>query len=330
MYNEDVAVPTLSAVSSSTGHAGGGSLVELTGTNFRLPPEPPPGPTTGGTPETLRVTVGGVLATRVAVLSATRAFAVTAAAVTSAIIATPVDVVVQNIDDDGDPIAGETVTLAGGFTFHRPALDGTKRTVIGRVAAALESSFKLQVLANTTVAPVHPDYDRVSVLNTGDLPALTLLGPRLFSHNALRENAFQEADLGAGTEFRLDKPPDFVDAVFDIEGAAAHTEQLLNLLYAVRQHFIRNPELVVQPDPGDAETLRLPLRWDRDPSVVRVTGSNVVKLFRGTLRVIGLEIGGFWEFSNDLSADAEIATAVDTIEVDAGSLAGLLIESYEA
>ncbi len=88
-----VAAPTVTAISPVVGPAAGGTAVTLTGTGF----------TTGAT-----VTIGGVAATNVVVVSATSITAVTAAHAPGA-----VDVVVTNLD-------GQSGSLANGFTFVAP------------------------------------------------------------------------------------------------------------------------------------------------------------------------------------------------------------------
>ena len=82
--------PTVTAVTPSTGTTAGGTVVMFAGTNF----------TTGAT-----VTLGGVAATTVTVLSAT-----SIRATTGAHAAGPVDLIVRNPD-------GQQATLAGGFTY---------------------------------------------------------------------------------------------------------------------------------------------------------------------------------------------------------------------
>jgi IPT/TIG domain-containing protein len=91
---EDVAVtiaPTVSSISPATGYLSGGTLVIITGLNFR------PNAT---------VTIGGTAATGVSIVNATMITALLPAHAAGA-----ADVVVTNSD-------GSTGTLAGGFTYH--------------------------------------------------------------------------------------------------------------------------------------------------------------------------------------------------------------------
>ena len=83
-------VPTITAVTPSTGTTAGGTVVTIAGTNF----------TTGAT-----VTLGGVAATSVTVVSAT-----SIRATSGAHAAGPVDFIVRNPD-------GQQATLASGFTY---------------------------------------------------------------------------------------------------------------------------------------------------------------------------------------------------------------------
>ncbi len=92
-YNFLGATPSLSSVSPASGPAAGGTAVTLTGTNF-----------TGS----VGVTLGGMAATSVAVVSGTSVTCVTPAGPVG-----PVAVVVTNAD-------GQTATLAAGFTYQGP------------------------------------------------------------------------------------------------------------------------------------------------------------------------------------------------------------------
>jgi hypothetical protein len=109
-----MAVPTITSVTPSTVWTGG-QLVVVTGTNLRLPPDPPVS-ATGPLPDplpTVGVLVGSVEAKAVDVLSATMLSCNVPAADPSP---APVAMVVRNLDDAGVPIPGESATLAAAVT----------------------------------------------------------------------------------------------------------------------------------------------------------------------------------------------------------------------
>jgi len=121
-----MAVPTITSISPATGPATGHNLVTITGTNFKVPTVVYSIPVTEDIP-TVGVTVNGVDALAVRVLSATQLevlvprYRGSAHAVATGYIVTfpAVNVIVTNLDDDGDPIAGETVASTGGYTYAR-------------------------------------------------------------------------------------------------------------------------------------------------------------------------------------------------------------------
>lgn len=72
-----MAVPTIASVTPNEGHTGGQTLVEVTGTNFQLPPSPAPTGPVPTPPPTVRVKFGGRVASRVEVWSATQLYCLT-------------------------------------------------------------------------------------------------------------------------------------------------------------------------------------------------------------------------------------------------------------
>ena len=145
-------VPTISSVTPNVGHTGGRNVIVLAGTNFRLPPAPPAtGPTNGIVPKTVKVTLGGVDATDVRVFSATELDCRPGIHDPGA-----VSVVVQNLDDNGAPIAGESATLASGYTYQRPDL--TAESDLIRILRVLRRELARQVTPEVAIT-THADFD---------------------------------------------------------------------------------------------------------------------------------------------------------------------------
>lgn len=121
-----MAVPTITNVSPATGPAGGHNIVTLTGTNFKTPTVSYSIPITEDIP-TVSVTVNGVSALAVSVLSSTEIDIIVpryrGSVHTSSqgfLTAYPaVDIVVSNLDSDGDVISGEVATASSAYTYAR-------------------------------------------------------------------------------------------------------------------------------------------------------------------------------------------------------------------
>ena len=155
-----MATPTISNVNPATGLSAGKHLVTITGTNFRVPTASYTNPTTPVTP-TVRVVIGGRTAPQVDVLSSTelrvlmpRLWHISPA--TDAF--SPRDVVVSNLDDDGDVIVGETVTASSAYTYERWTLGAPRRDpALYKIGRELIWSLKLEVERNTHRA-THVEY----------------------------------------------------------------------------------------------------------------------------------------------------------------------------
>jgi hypothetical protein len=277
----------LTTVSPAAGHSGGQTLVELTGTDFRLPPDPPAtGPTQAPTP-TLRVTIGGREATRVAVVSPTLAYCLTPKGDPGAAR----DIVVENLDDDGAVIAA--ATLESAFTFERPDL--TQESELTRVVRALIQELRRQLLDNVHFSS-HTDYDDATgdVLNVAfvsKLPALVLSNVEVPENRTQTDQAIQEYAAGTG-RFIGRRPPVAVDVVATLVGVHDNPIALLNLLHATRMFFKKNPWLELDRDASDPSqgAVRYEMDWSfaGPVSVQRANDSSDVESFGGQIVVRGV------------------------------------------
>lgn len=325
-----MAVPTISAVTPNEGHTGGKTLVEVTGTNFRLPtPAPATGPTTP-LPASVRVKFGGNIATNVEVWSATRlycltpehderfreivwtsvdvstnTFTLTAHGLTNGTVvrlvetsgALPVplktetayfvigatantfqlsatsggpaiditvtgngkalaigayDVVVENIDDLGVLIPGETVTAANAYTFRRPDLG--QESELARVFRTFIRMLKRQVLENVSFT-THTDFDPTTAdtLNLAyvqRLPAVVLANIETPDDPEYRIEYDQDIQVGAD-RFVDRRAPAVVMLKLDLIGVSDNPVEILNLLNVLRVFFRKNPYLLHDRDPAD-------------------------------------------------------------------------------
>ncbi len=127
-----MAVPQIFGVSPSAGPSMGGNMVIVDGLNFRLPDEPP---ATGVAPkaaQTVEVLFGTIPADpeKIFVVQDSRLyvkappFPMHDANEVPLLVAQTVDVTVTNLDNNGDPIAGETVTEVDGYAFDRVDISG--------------------------------------------------------------------------------------------------------------------------------------------------------------------------------------------------------------
>lgn len=324
-----MATPTIANVTPAEGHTGGRTLVEITGTGFRLPTSPAPTGPTSAPPPSVRVTFGTVAASNVAIFSSTLlscltpendertielAWSVTATtdtfaaalhgladgtpirlvadggplpspldasrayfvrdatagtfklseSVGGAVVDVAIDgagraravgayaITVENLDDAGAPITGESVTRANAFTFRRPDLG--QESELARVVRALLRMLKRQILENVHFA-THTDYDA----ETGDLnaiafvqrlPALVVANLEVPDDRDYFVEGDQDFDAGAG-RFVSRRPPVVSMIRFDLIGVSDDPIENLNLLQAVRIFFRKNPRISLDRDGSD-------------------------------------------------------------------------------
>ncbi len=295
-----MAVPALTGVSPSSGPAGGGDLVRLTGSGFA--------------PQ-VAVLFGGAPAE---VLSVREEAGVSVADVrTPAHADAVVDVTLRNLDAAGEPVPGEEAVLAGAYRFLRPRI--VRESDLTRLVRTLLRELKRQVVENTSIS-VSVDYDDaaaegISVVAISKLPALVLSGPRLaenrfFSTNEPREDVV--AGPG-GPEIVRRRPPLTVDLSFTLTAASDRTVELLNLMAAVATFLNRNRWIEMPRDPDDPS--KGTVRWEMDPEGefrTRLDGPDDVRVFTCGLVVRGFDV--------DEGLPMDLGRAVAETELETGAI----------
>jgi hypothetical protein len=284
-----VAAPTIDSLAPATGPTGGRTLVDVLGSGFRLPPPPPaegPVPPTG---PTVAVRVGGQPALDVDVLASDR---LTFLAPPGE--AGPADVVVQNLDDAGEPIAGEEATAPAAFTYVQPRL--AVESDLTRLVRTLLRELKRQVHPNVSLT-VQTDFDaqtgdELHLTELASLPGLVLVGPELTENRFYSLNRPPELPVGDGTAVRR-RVPYTVDLGFTLLGVADHTTELLNLMAATELFFHRNKYLEMDRDAGSPIAGRVRYEMDFTPDGdLRVTSQpneSNVRSFSGSFVVRGFD-----------------------------------------
>jgi hypothetical protein len=177
-------VPQITTVTPSEGLASGRGRVVIRGSQFRVQES---SAESGALEPTVSVTFNGVDAEYVLPIAHYRLDVVTPRFLDDPEdLPAAVDVVVTNLDDNGDPIGGETVTKVDGFTFRHPDLvqtasDGTPTAF--STLQAINETF-IQVLRRDLLLEVVPSTDpdwsddpASGLTAVASLPAVTLDGP---------------------------------------------------------------------------------------------------------------------------------------------------------
>lgn len=298
-----MAVPTISSINPTSGLTGGRNLVTVVGTNFRIPPDPPAaGPTNGQVPQTVRITIGGKLATQIEVWSATKLTFLSPIHDAGA-----VNVVLQNLDNLAAPISGEVVTATNGFTYVMPNL--STQSDFNRVVGTLLLEMRRQIMSEV-VTTVHTDWsvapNSLGITAIAKLPALVLVGPNMNENRLFSQNHGDEVDAGGGiTLFR--RNPYTVDLLFNFTGISAKESELLNLMALVTQFFHRNKYLVMDRDPSDLSkgTVKYEMDFppDGEPKVIGSANNSNIRSFSGKFVVYGFDLEDVAGIINDEVVD---------------------------
>lgn len=256
-----MAVPTITAVSPNTGHTGGQTLVEITGTNFRVPDYPLADGVTE-TPTTVRVTFGGEEATVLGIVDEETLLVLTpshdesgvpATAQNAAVAAS--DVTVTNLDDDGDPIAGESVTSSAAFSFRKPILN--VQTTLERVLKELQVQFQRALPRGVElVFDPHTDFDdetgdELNTVRFAKLPGVGLTGLRTPKSQVQGDEAelLVEIDDDRSVTRRAHVRH---DAILTVMCASDNRDELGRLALLIEQWFRKYRKVRIPLDPGDA------------------------------------------------------------------------------
>lgn len=305
-----MSVPTIASITPSFGMTAGNTLVEIVGTGFKVPGDPPTGAPVPPFPDTVAVTFGGVAALSVRVLSGTLLTALTPAA-----NAGVVDVRLANLNADGSEVTGENVTKTNGYTFKRPVLArevaagvvvNAHEPIFSRVARALITAMRRAIVDNV-VTMVHTEFDDVpggvEVAMLASLPGLVLSGPELTENRESDNNETDETEDDDAT-FHETRYSTTWDLRFGITGAADSQFQCAQLLDAARDFFDRTIRLMIDRDPSDATagTVSYELRVPLSPSwrITSAPNEANVRTFTGACEVLGVRREGAAGVDGDL------------------------------
>jgi hypothetical protein len=306
-----MAVPTISAISPNTVHTGGKSLVEISGTNFKVPTLPPPAnePYTTGTP-TVAVLFGTEESTEVSVVSATRLFALIPRSPIEISKTTnygegSVDVTVRNLDDNGDPIVGEEVVETDGLTYSRVQL--ATESDFQRLIRQIVFEFRCQMIPNVQITS-HTDYDSDTVdaeniTDLAELPGIVLVGPTLRENRLFSQNKPISLEASTPGEYLRRRVGYTVDLEFSIVGVSNLTAELVNLMAVVNGFFEKNKYLELLRDPSDSSLgsvqYEMDFLEDGDLAVSGSPNNSNIRVFSGRFVIRGFDMQDLTGFAND-------------------------------
>lgn len=300
-----MAVPTVHSLTPTHGPTRGRRLVQIVGSNFQLPPPPSVfvrGKAVAVKPS-VRVLFGDVPSERVGVLTKGLLHVLTPAHDPGAVSLT-----IENIDQDGEVVPGESLVVPNAYTFERPNLNKRKEaeSLLAFIVRTLLQEMKRQIVENVelTTAVDFDDSpgDAANIAALATLPGLVLAGPqlrenRLFSLNQIRED--ERPDLLEQTQLR---PGYTVDLVFTVIGVDDSSQRHLNLLQETIGFFHQNRTLNVRNPLAPEQAVEFEMLIEQPPSIVGSANNSNLRAFSGTVAVLGVTLD-----DEDMSTNAVFA-----------------------
>ena len=297
-------IPTVTSMTPAVVRTAGRTLVEVIGTGFQIYPVVPDDaelPVPAPKP-TVSVLVDGVEATDVEVAKedGTRLFFVTPPHERG-----PVNVVVRNIDDDGVPIPGETVTVTAALEYRRPDISHDSRSIVARITAEVLRLLRRDIMDNVRTVP-SVDFDRfvgdgTNYINTSELPAVCIFGPDLrreWSRRLPSQTVVQD-----GSEYKRRRSTRSYDLVYRAIVVANKKGHIDNLKVAVTDWFQTVGTVEIDRDATDPAKGKA--KWEIDlelepkqiPTIAN--GLSDVRAFNATFAVLTVDLGDLYGFPDD-------------------------------
>lgn len=303
-----MAVPSVANVNPASGPPTGGTFVQILGGNFRLPSPPPATGPVPKPPPTVEVLVDGVPGTNVIVVNHARLMFLTPKGslltASGPVNTRAVDVVVRNIDDNGDVIAGETYTVADGFTYTRPDVSSETVSDFTRLVKEVVRLLKSEVLPDV-VANVHTDYsaspDSTRITKVASVPHVVLTGPETTEDRFFTANVDGVTQVGS-TEYRTHRIPRVLDLQFTLTVVDTSTSRILNILSLLTTFFDRNKFIALDGIQYELDVVR-----EEDFSLIKQTNDLMdsnLRTVRGSFAIKGFPVTGFSGFTDDGVVDA--------------------------
>jgi len=170
-----------------------------------------------------------------------------------------VDVVVTNLDDDGDPITGETVTETDAYTYKRQSL--VAEGALSWVHDNLLLWFRRNVLDNTvsTTDPEYSDDPAGGIIALGALPGVVLAGPTVVP-DPLRENLHENDILTDTGLYIVEKPRRAKKLGYQVHAFGRTKAEILNLQEHIDGAVSARARLRMLDHRGGSDTLDLQIQ----------------------------------------------------------------------
>lgn len=264
-------VPTITGISPSSGLTRGRNMIEITGTNFSMPPEDPVD-SSGSAFQSIKVMFGSLQSPSAYAITTTRAIATVPTYTEDEIGEHGVSVrlALYNLDDDGVEIPGE-LTFFDTYTYKRPLFTDMQvgEYVIGRFIKYLRrhvhpnvwvtmgrsyTDIENQVEGWGHFPWEHPEGDELyNIIKQAELPLIWINGFDYEDDPLSQDMGNEEVDISS-TEFNEYRPGRAVSISMPsimIFSRAEHAREIVALAQAVINAFRDVPHLACDPHTFD-------------------------------------------------------------------------------
>jgi hypothetical protein len=166
--------------------------------------------------------------------------------------------VIQNLNDAGAPIGGESVTVNNAYTFVAPS--STTQSDFTRLVRQVLIELGVQIFgveeSPNIVSTVHTDYsdtpNPTNIAYLSVLPSIVVTGPDINENRFDSEHVGEVVDVGGGV-YEVRYIPYTCDLVFAIQGITDNGKaEQLNLKALVVNFFHKNKYISMLRDPADS------------------------------------------------------------------------------
>lgn len=304
-----MAQPTFTSITPNTGHPGGGQIAVIIGTNFRAVEQAYAVPEQGR--KTVAVTIGGESVEQIWVSSDTElkvripvavfnptadiAQAVRVDPDISRISFSALDVVITNLDANGDPIAGESVTAPEAYTYEQPLIrvpegDPPLLQVLVQFLRLLKRNIVHKASMST-----HTDYgeDGVTYSVLAEHPSVGLRMDVLDDDEYSHYDNVPQIFPSVGDTFIEYDMQKTVMLLFSLTLSSQNTEEVLHMITNLIDMQMATPWLIVPPDPDYPISIpdnKYPLECVQQPKQVGTPNRSNICAYTAQLRVRGIPI----------------------------------------
>jgi len=252
-----MAVPTIISITPEGGLTRGLNLVQITGTNFSMPPDPPLNDT-GPAFQSIKVMFGALQSPAAYAITTTQAIATAPTYEGDAMgeAGDPVDITLHNLDSSGAEIPGEEVVYSS-YTYNRPLFTDEQvlEYVVGRFIAYLRRHVTPNVWATMGRSYSEGDDQVAERIKQATKPLIWINGIDLETNTNLQTMKNQEI-LTSATEFSVYRPGTAVNVLMSsiqIYSDEEHTREIIALSTDIQNTIRDVPHLKSNAPPFDTE-----------------------------------------------------------------------------